>query len=64
MLVCQREPDPIFAKLGKHIRQGECGEALELVDVNKERTTIGGRRIRPAESRKPEGRYEQAAQKR
>jgi hypothetical protein len=47
----------------EHIRQGKGGEALELVDVDKERVTLGGRRIRPAESGKPEGRYEQATQK-
>jgi hypothetical protein len=63
ILVCQSEADTIFPKLGKHIRQGKGGEALEFVDVDKERATLGGRRIRPAESGKPEGRYEQTAQK-
>jgi hypothetical protein len=40
------------------IRQGKGGEALELVNVAKERATFGGRRICPAESGKSEGCHE------
>src|SRR5947207_2722204 len=58
------ETNTILSKLREHVRQGQGGKALELVDVHEEVSAFGGRRVCPAKGGKPNGRDEQSAKER
>jgi hypothetical protein len=51
VLVGDRKPNPVLAKLGEHVGYGEGGEALELVDVDEEVPSPFGRNIGYNQSR-------------
>src|SRR5690348_7457894 len=63
MLMGHDKANAKLAKLGHHVRDRECGEILEFVDVDEERPPVGERCIGPAESREADGRDEQSAEK-
>src|SRR5256885_258265 len=62
MLMCEDQSNAIFAQLGHHVDERKRGEIVELVQIEEERPPVGRRDIRPAESRKTDGRDEEAAQ--
>ena len=63
MLVCEHKPNPVFPELRNHAGDAQGREGLELVHIEEEGETLFFRYIGPAESREPDSRYEQAAEK-
>jgi len=62
--VRQDQGDAVLAQLGEHVRQGQRGEGIELIEVQVEVRAALLRHVGPGKGREPQGGHEERPQKR